>query len=329
VSKDLDLWQFIGDRLRLDQAVMLLVVATSTGSSPGRPGYKMAVAANGDLTGSIGGGVMEMRLVEQAKSILSRPTPVEFQGFLIEQVHRKNTPNASGMICSGRQTIIFRLITPLELPTVGGIIAALSGRHALWLTISQADLAIMDALPVSEPSDLEFQMISDMEFSYNERLGKKNDLYIVGGGHCSLALSELMSRMDFNIRIFDDRPDLNTIAKNDFADEVMIIDKYENVGEYINPGDNVYIVVMTVGYASDADVIRTLVSKDYKYIGVLGSKTKMATLMKHLRDEGASPERLERLYTPIGVPINSRTPEEIAVSIAAEIIGVKNADQSE
>ena len=89
-------------------------------------------------------------------------------------------------------------------------------------------------------------------------------------------------------------------------------------------GDDIYVVVMTLGYASDAIVIRQLIDHDIKYFGVLGSKAKMATLMKELRNDGLDAARLRRIRTPVGLPINSRTPDEIAVSIAAEIISVKN-----
>src|SRR5689334_16415199 len=105
---------------------MLLVVATSSGSSPGRPGYKMAVAETGELTGSIGGGVMEVNLVEQSRAVLSErpavagglPQPIR------EQIHRKNAPNSSGMICSGKQTVLFKLLTandiePVHAATIG------------------------------------------------------------------------------------------------------------------------------------------------------------------------------------------------------------------
>jgi xanthine dehydrogenase accessory factor len=88
----------------------------------------------------------------------------------------------------------------------------------------------------------------------------------------------------------------------------------------------VYVVVMTVGFASDEVVIRQMLDKDLKYFGVLGSRAKMAQLMKNLKGEGHSKEKLDRIRTPIGLPINSQTPEEIAISIAAEIISVKNAE---
>ena len=84
-------------------------------------------------------------------------------------------------------------------------------------------------------------------------------------------------------------------------------------------------MVMTLGYASDKVVIRQLCERQFRYFGVLGSKAKMATLMKELREEGVPEEQLARIRTPIGLPIKSRTPEEIAISIAAEIIKIKNS----
>jgi xanthine dehydrogenase accessory factor len=150
------------------------------------------------------------------------------------------------------------------------------------------------------------------------------DLYIVGGGHCALALSDLMSKMDFRIHIFDDRPDLNTLQKNHFADEIVIIESYEKIGEAISSDPDAYVVIMTLGYKTDALVIRQLADRAFKYFGVLGSKAKMATLLKELRADGVDPHHFDRIRAPIGVPIKSRSPEEIAVSIAAEIISVKN-----
>src|SRR5688572_7210311 len=109
MNKDLEIWQFAAERLEQNKFVMLLVVAESSGSSPGRQGFKMIVAED-ELAGSIGGGVMEVNLVEQAKSQISN---FKFQtgSKIIEQIHRKNSPNSSGMICSGEQSVIFYKLT--------------------------------------------------------------------------------------------------------------------------------------------------------------------------------------------------------------------------
>jgi len=324
VSKELELWQFIASRLKNGEAVMLLVAADSTGSSPGRAGYKMAVASDGELFGSIGGGVMEVNLVEQSRAVLSEPGAIA-TGFstLAEQVHQKNAPNASGMICSGKQTVVLKRLSADDTGTVNLIVNSLSQQKPAAFQISNLKFQIIENTP--DGGLRYFSKTSETDFLYQETLGFSNQLFIIGGGHCALALSQLMSRLDFQIHIFDDRPELNTIAKNEFADEVTIVDSYEKIGEYVESGEHTYLVVMTLGYASDAVAIRQLFAHDLKYFGVLGSKAKMATMMKELRAEGVENERLTRIHTPIGLPINSRTPEEIAISIAAEIIAVKNA----
>ena len=304
---------------------MLLVVAESHGSSPGRAGYKMAVAADGELVGSIGGGVMEVKLVEQSRAALSEPPAVAggLTTALIEQEHRKNAEHPSGMICSGRQTVIMRRLTHEDAKTVDGLITALEIKDAVSLTITQNDFTV--GPPKGGTPSTKFEKLSETDFIYTENLGPKNELYIMGGGHCALALSEIASRLDFRISILDDRPELNTIEKNQFADEITIIDGYEQIGDHIPDGDGIYVVVMTLGYATDEIVIRSLFERDFKYFGVLGSKAKMKTLLFTLENEGFDKDRLSRIRTPIGVHINSRTPEEIAISIAAEIISVKNS----
>ena len=330
MDKELELWQFIAQRLKQGRPVMLLVVASSSGSSPGRQGYKMAVGSDGELIGSVGGGVMEVNLVEQCRRILSEPPAVAggLTSFLKPQVHKKQTQNSSGMICSGRQTVIFHLLTPEHTRAVDGVIDMLEHGQCAFLSITSTYFDVgppEGGTPNVDPyEDIYFERLKGADFVFRERIGFRNDLYIIGGGHCALALSELMSRMDFYIRLFDDRPELNTLDKNRFAHEIKIIEGYEQIGEFIPSGPNAYVVVMTLGYASDEVVIRGVLDKHIKYFGVLGSKAKMAVLLKKLRSEGFPAEKLARIHTPIGLPINSRTPEEIAVSIAAEIIALKN-----
>jgi xanthine dehydrogenase accessory factor len=320
MSKDLDLWRFIASRLERGETVVLLVVAESSGSSPGRAGYKMAVAEDGEMIGSIGGGVMEVNLVEAAKKL---PASDGRSIKLVEQVHRKNAEHASGMICSGRQTVLVVPLGPEDFRRVRHIPRYKRRPGLRYLTVTKKGLFV--AWRKKYHSSWSFTVQDDGSFVYEELLREPEELYIIGGGHCALALSEVMSKLGFRISIFDDRPGLNTLAKNDSADEINIIDSYEKIATRVPQGGDVYVVVMTLGYASDAVVIRQLIDHNVRYFGVLGSKAKMAALMRELREQGYSAEKLERIRTPVGLPINSRTPEEIAVSIAAEIISVKNA----
>lgn len=320
MGKELELWQFIHERLERGENAVLLVVAASSGSSPGRAGYKMAIAANGELSGSIGGGVMEMKLVDEARLILAEGRTAS---GVRQQVHRKDADNASGMICSGRQTVIFKVLTPEVKEIIEILIYSLQDGDWPLLCLQRDSFAA--GIPECPAEDRYFRRYPGNNFAYSELLGAKNTLYIVGGGHCALALSELMSKLDFRIVLFDDRHDLNTIQKNHFANDISTVGDYAAVGQRIPDRDDIYVVVMTVGYASDKVVIKQLCERDLKYFGVLGSKAKMATLMKELKGEGIPAEQLARIRAPIGIPINSRTPEEIAVSIAAEIIAMKNA----
>lgn len=301
---------------------MLLVVAESSGSSPGRAGYKMAVAADGELFGSIGGGVMEVELVERAK-VKSKKVKGKNTTEIIEQVHRKDVPNSSGMICSGRQTVIVKQLDESDLDALNAIIDCLKQRKSPAFEISNLGFQVIKNTQDNSP--LHFSKSSETEFVYQEQLGSKHRLFIIGGGHCALALSEVMLRLGFHISIFDDRPELNTLEKNQFANEITVIDSYERIADHVPAGESSYVVVMTIGYKFDEIVIRKLFDKNFKYFGVLGSKAKMKTLLRALEEDGFDRDRIAQIRTPIGLPINSRTPEEIAVSIAAEIIAVKNS----
>jgi xanthine dehydrogenase accessory factor len=228
------------------------------------------------------------------------------------------------MICSGRQTVVIRKLGPGDLATVEAIVKSLQRKKPRAFEISNLKFQIVDN--TRDGSSCYFLKTSETEFVYQEKLGAKNELYIVGGGHCALALSEIAANLDFRVSIFDDRPELNTLEKNDFAHDIAVVDGYERIGEMIPDGENVYVVVMTLGYKFDEIVIRALAGRNFKYFGVLGSKAKMATLMNTLRNDGFPADWLAGIRTPIGLPINSHSPEEIAVSIAAEIIAVKNSE---
>lgn len=321
MTKQLSIWQFIHQNLQQNIAVMLLYVLQSEGSSPGRQGFFMAVSENGDMAGSIGGGVMEHKFVTLAKTQLQAAT-LNKTVSLKKQIHDKAAgENQSGMICSGEQTIVFYQIKLADLSSIESIVFSLSNHQNGTLLLSPGGLAFNEVPP---NQDFEFTMKSESDWTYKEKTGYKNQLFIIGGGHCALALSQLMSSMDFYIRLYDDRSELNTIQQNSFVHEQHIVKNYSELSSLIPSGNNHYVVIMTVGYRTDYTALKALLTKNFKYMGVLGSKKKMEKLFADFQLENVSHEKLHHVYTPIGVSINSHTPEEIAVSIAAEIISVKN-----
>lgn len=322
MMRQLQIWKLILQSIDEGVPVMLLYVLESKGSSPGRQGFFMAVNASGDMEGSIGGGIMEHKFVETAKEKLRATSDELRAASLKKQVHDKSaTANRSGMICSGEQTIWLYPVKKEEAVVVKQMVTSLEENKNGTLLLSPSGIAFNETVPVK---DAELRFNSEEDWVYTEKTGHKNVLYIIGGGHCSLALAKLMQPMGFYIQVFDDREGLKTMLENEAAHEKQVIDNYTLLKDLVVPGQNHYVVVMTFGYRTDDTAIKALLDKSFKYIGVLGSKKKMETLFAEYRAEGIEEALLQRIHTPIGLSINSQTPEEIAVSIAAQIINIKN-----
>jgi xanthine dehydrogenase accessory factor len=320
MQRSLSTWQLIYKSVGSNIPAMLLYVLESHGSSPGRQGFFMAVNANGDMEGSIGGGIMEHKFVELAKE------RIKVQGGKAQevkkQVHDKSAAaNQSGMICSGEQTILLYPVQQQDRDTIEQIILSLENNKNGTLILSPSGIQFENRVPAN---DFEYRFESEQNWQFREKTGYKNQLFIIGGGHCALAFSKLMRGMDFYITLFEDREGLNTLVKNEYAHEVIIVDDYSGLSHLIPMGRNQYVVIMTVGYRTDDMALRSLLDKAFSYIGVLGSKTKLEKLFGEYRKEGFEESLLQRIHAPIGLAIGSQTPEEIAISIAAEIIQIKN-----
>jgi xanthine dehydrogenase accessory factor len=315
--RDLAVWQYAAESLRAGVAVALLAVVRSEGSSPGRQGFKMSVTEV-DTVGSIGGGIMEHKLVELVRTWLreGRHAPE-----IRQQVHRAQAPaHRSGMICSGEQEILLLPLLLRDLPAVEASVAALQHLGGGWWEVSAAArLRVLPAAPTVSTG--EYQPGPD--WRYTEPLGFRDQLTIVGGGHVALALSRVMSTLDFGITVLDDRPDLPTQQRNIFAHHRRTV-PYEQLRQHIPTGPHQYIVIMTVGYRTDAVALRELLHHPVRYLGVMGSQAKIEHLLQEMRAAGVGETTLARVHAPIGLPIHSRTPEEIAISVAAELIRERN-----
>ncbi|SNC67879.1 xanthine dehydrogenase accessory factor [Hymenobacter gelipurpurascens] len=315
--RDLPVWQHAAASLQAGVPVALLCVLASEGSSPGRQGFKMSVTADSSA-GSIGGGVMEHKFVELARTRLPERSP---RPLLRQQIHRKDSPaDRSGMICSGEQWVLLFPLSLSDLPAVLACTEALTQNTSGLLVFSaEGGLQVQD-VPSSAPR---FGFQAGEQWQYQERLGFASRATIIGAGHVSLALCRVLAALDFELTVLDDRPDLPTLLANPFPHHKRTV-AYENITAEIPEGPDEYVLIMTVGYRSDLVVLRQLLGHSVRYLGVLGSQAKIAELLSTLRAEGVSEESLARISAPIGLPIHSRTPEEIAISIAAELIQVRN-----
>ena len=322
MNRQTSIWKFIRNSIEANIPVMLLYVLESAGSSPGRQGFFMAVNANKEMQGSIGGGIMEHKFVEMAREKMRVAGDELRVAEVRKQMHDKTAgKNQSGMICSGEQTILIYQVAEKDLLAIRKIIATLEENKNGTLQLSHVGIGFEEGLPAK---DFEFDLINEEDWQYAEKIGYKNHLYIVGGGHCALAFSKLMSGMDFYIHLFEDRERLNTVDANTYVHEKRLVSDYAELSELIPSGENNYVVVMTFGYRTDDMAVRALLQKQFKYFGLLGSKKKIEKMFAEYKNEGMDEGLLDKIYSPIGLQIKSETPEEIAVSIAAEIIKVKN-----
>jgi xanthine dehydrogenase accessory factor len=144
-------------------------------------------------------------------------------------------------------------------------------------------------------------------------------LLIVGAGHIGRALTKVGALCGFSVAVLDDRPDYANREKLPEADQVLCED-FEAALERFPINRNTYIVLVSRGHKQDELSLRRVVARPAAYIGMIGSKRRTGTVLQHLADEGFPQEALDAVHTPIGLDIGAETPEEIAISIMAEII---------
>ncbi len=312
-------WKEILKKIELGNPSVVVTIINREGSAPNIPGAKMFVNLN-SIGGTVGGGVSEGRLLELAKNIL------EEKNFSIKTVHMEHNEtaedNRSGMICSGSQTFALVPLSKNDKPTIEMIIEAYTKTKPGILSISNKGINVDfgDLL-----TDDKVYSGDEHSWSYQENIGFQDKLFIIGGGHVSLALSNIIATLGFHITVLDDRKELQTMAANTSAHVKKVI-SYKNISTIIPEGSNIYVTIMTYGHQSDELVLESMITKKCKYLGMMASAAKKKQIFTNLEEKGISKDLLDNIHSPIGISINSNTPEEIAISIAAELIKVKNSN---
>jgi len=156
-----------------------------------------------------------------------------------------------------------------------------------------------------------------------EPLFSAHPLYIIGAGHCGRALAEFAVKADFQVSVIDNRKDL--LQKDAFPSECRLIhNDYDHLNDAISFNTNAFIVIMTYGHVHDRQVLEYCLKQPFRYLGMIGSKNKVAETFEKVKANGFTDHDLAKIHAPIGLPIRSHTPYEIAVSILAELIQIKN-----
>jgi len=299
----------------LDQGLhtVMLYVAESNGSSPGRQGFSMAVNEHGVFRGTIGGGIMEVKLVELAIDLCKKKekTPI-----LKHQYHDKShAKNQSGMICSGAQHVV---LMPLKWKDSVGFKKMLKKDSDHYVRCDEKGLSFKEG--DVEPN---FKVHDEQSFELTAILDRQQTIHVFGAGHVGMALYEQLTLLDYQVEIYDNRAQFPHITDKLLAKNIRQID-YSNLKAHCNFGENDMAIIVSFSYREDQIILKQLYQQAFSYIGMMGSDAKIQQLLNECIEEGIPEADLAHVHTPIGVQIYSKTAKEIAVSIAAQIILEKN-----
>jgi len=313
---ELSFWKSVKNIAEAGKRAVLTVVFDAKESTPGKQGFKMIVDEDGNIQGSVGGGIMEHEVIKECLEILGRPAA---ENHFKRYNHYGDAPDSTGMICCGSQIIGFAVVGKKDLSVLTEVEEAAERNSGGVVTISRTNFIFSKREKQAKKFNFD-----EEEWKYSEVVGLKERVYIFGGGHVGLSISRIMSLLDFRVTVIEKRREIFTLADNNFADEIINED-YVKYSDKIIEDEFSYVVIVTPSHSHDKEVLRAVIGKKVRYIGMMGSKAKVKTVIGELGGEGIPEELLSKVHSPIGLPINSRTPDEIAVSIAAEIINVKNS----
>jgi xanthine dehydrogenase accessory factor len=250
-----DILSRIAEIKRSGEKAAFCIIVETKGSSPRKAGSKMIVFENGSTEGTIGGGSLEMKAIEDAMKVISENKPMKFAYELEDDL---------SMHCGGTAEVYIEPLVPIL------------------------------------------------------------KLMIFGAGHIGKALIKYAPDFGFNITLIDHRKEL--LDNFDSEKIELINEKYLKAAERLVSDQNTCIVIVTPKHVFDEEVLALFAKKPFAYLGMIGSKTKIALARKRLIEEKKLTEKeLDRVDMPIGIKFNAQTPEEIAISILAKLIDIKNS----
>jgi xanthine dehydrogenase accessory factor len=299
---EVDVWRALARGLESEVPCALLAVVGSQGSAPGRRGAVMAVGPDGPLAGTIGGGIAEARLVDEVAAGLRTGS---LSARRVVMAHRQGALDASGMICGGSQVVAVSPLGADDLPGVSTVVDAVgAGRSVTWSI---------------DPGGWRVGAVARAGQSWSHVLssGPTHVVHVIGAGHVGSALGGMLVGLDFRVVLVDERPGLPT---DDSAAHERVMRPYEGLAEVVVAGPTSFAAIMTHSHERDAVALAALEPLELGYLGLLGSRAKVRRIV-------GDREAPAWFHAPMGVPIGSTTPAEIAVSIAAEMVAIRSGVQ--
>lgn len=341
------------EQIRSGSGTVIATVIQTAGSTPQKPGSSAIFGEEGLVAGTVGGGLLEKEVSHIADSVLISGVSDHYYFDL------NSDQDPEGAICGGEAMVLvdaepFRHLTvfeemenTLKSQGEGFLLTTISLKNDTGRTIKRywiKGTSEADMPAGMEPAlkkliqghlnrafkygftgiDLKTDPSHRLEMALLEHIHPKPHLVIAGAGHIGSALAHLGSLLEYEVTVVDDRPE--------FANNTLIPDADHIVVEPIGPamknlvkGKDTYIVIVTHGHHQDGEALRACIGSEAAYIGMIGSKHKVGVLKKQfLEEQWATPEQWSAIHAPIGLDIGSITVQEIATSIAAQLVQARN-----
>ncbi|OPX81477.1 MAG: putative xanthine dehydrogenase subunit A [Pelotomaculum sp. PtaB.Bin013] len=328
------------------------------GSTPRNPGAKMLVLKDGQVYGTIGGGCGEAEVKREALGALNIKASKKYHLDMANDVAAGEGMICGGKMevfidflsCGDNESrrvllAYFASLQRKENPLLVTITSIdeekkeLLGRKMVFLPANN-EAGDLGAAEITEQARIfagqfraarEPKLITLSTATIQKKIIKLELLFepgirtpqilILGGGHIARPLVKMASILGYNTTVVDDRPTFANTARFPEAGQV-ICDSFGNFLKSLETGDETFIVIITRGHTHDLECLRDVINQPAAYIGMIGSRRKVRGIITQLEEEGISSERLKEVYSPIGLDIGAETPEEIALSILAEIVNV-------
>jgi xanthine dehydrogenase accessory factor len=335
-------------------SLVLATVTMTHGSTPQKPGSSALFGRSGLITGTVGGGVVEGRVDKLAREAILTKKSGQFTFELANDISKKEEA-----ICGGQITVLIdanlqnfiSVAEQLKLSLsdrIPGVLITMVNRFSddmvlvnrYWMSSQyfpdipeefrkEIEPVALDMIAGKDPFDyrqldLSVEEKEPVSRFYLEPVFPPAHLVIAGAGHIGKSLAHLADMIDFEVTVIDDREEYANQVNIPEADHIIVGNIGEKI-EAIKKSYDTYIVIVTRGHKDDAEALKPCIGTHLAYIGMIGSKNKVGAMKASFIGKGWATEgQWNSIYTPIGIDIKSKTVEEIAISIAAQLIQVRN-----
>lgn len=345
----------IHELLQKGKKVVLARIIRQQGSTPRDVGTRCLILEDGSLMGTIGGGLLEHQVLERAKALFQTG-----DSAIVRFDLAGDDAAGTEMLCGGAVDVYLEPLFPENRAAVRLLdrcsTLIVEGLRGAMLTVVSEGIGYMEEscrLLVEEdgtttgeisafsrdgtdpmkidPATINLKKILETEISILVETGKSRQpvfvepvrpfdtLYLFGAGHIARVLATLAGMVGFRVVVIDDRCEFANKGRFPTAVDILVT-PFAEAFNRIRINTSSYITIISRGHTHDLDILRESLETNSAYIGMIGSRRKRDVIYRSLIQEGVSKERLDRVHSPIGLDIGAETPEEIAVSIIAELI---------